>query len=218
MRVMIVGCGRAGAALATRLDAEGDEVNAIDQSADARGMLPASFGGTFHAGNGLRRYVLEAAGTGHADALVALTDDDSRNIVIARIAREVFRVPVVTGRLTDVDHVAVAAKLGLNMVASVAMTVDRVHRLLRHAPLDPEYSFGNGETLLVRAPVPAYLAGRRPAEFNVDGEITVAEITRGGHSRIPGPGALLEDGDRVSFIVASTALDRLRAFLGGRWD
>ena len=218
MRVVIVGCGRSGAALAARLDAEGDDVRAIDTDPGAREMLPTSFGGTFHAGNGLRRNVLQAAGTGHADALVTLTDDDSRNIVIARIAREVFRVPVVTGRLSNPGYPAVAAELGLDMVASVGMTVDRVHRLLRHAPLEPEYSFGNGETLLVRAPVPGYLAGRHVAEFNVDGEITVAEITRGGHSRIPGPGALLKDGDRVSFVVASTALDRLRAFLGGRWD
>jgi trk system potassium uptake protein len=218
MHVVIVGCGRAGAALAARLDAEGDDVHAIDTDPGARAKLPASFGGKFLTGNGLRRHVLKTAGTRHADALAALTNDDSRNIVIARIAREVFRVPVVTGRLTDTDHAAVATELGLNMVASVAMTVDRVHRLLRHAPLDPEYSFGNGETLLVRTPVPRYLDGRRAAEFNVDGEITVAEITRGGKSLIPGHGTLLKDGDRVSFVVTSTALDRLRGFLGGRWD
>ena len=69
------------------------------------------------------------------------------------------------------------------------MTVDRVHRMLRHAPLEPEYTFGNGESLLVRAPVPDYLAGRQAAEFNVEGEITAIEVTRGGHSMIPGPGA-----------------------------
>ena len=218
MRVVIVGCGRAGTALATRLDAEGDDVRAIDTDAAARRMLPVSFRGKFQVGNGLRRHTLEKAGTGHADALVALTEDDSRNIVIARIAREVFRVPAVTGRLTHVDHAAVATELGLDMVTSVTMTVDRVHRLLRHAPLDPEYSFGNGETLLVRAPVPGYLAGHRAAEFNVDGEIAVAEITRGGRSLIPGPRATLESGDRVSFVVASAALDRLRGFLGGRWE
>ena len=88
MRVVVVGCGRAGAALATRLDAEGDDVRAIDTDPGARRMLPASVGGKFLTGNGLRRHVLDMAGTGQADAVVALTDDDSRNIVIARIARE----------------------------------------------------------------------------------------------------------------------------------
>jgi Trk K+ transport system NAD-binding subunit len=45
----------------------------------------------------------------------------------------------------------------------------------------------------------------------------VIEITRGGHSLIPGPGAALRKGDRVSFVVASAALERLRSLLGVRW-
>ncbi|HLI39043.1 MAG TPA: TrkA family potassium uptake protein [Streptosporangiaceae bacterium] len=218
MHVVIAGCGRAGAALAARLDAEGDSVTAVDVDPRARDRLPARFGGQFLPGSGLRRPVLEAAGIERADALVALTSSDSLNIVITRIARESFHVPRVVGRLTGVEHAAAATELGLDMVTSVRMTVDRVHRILRHAPLEPDYTFGNGETLLVRATIPDYLAGRRAAEFNVEGEITAVEITRGGHSVIPGPGAQLRHGDRVSFIVASAALDRLRSFLGGRWQ
>jgi len=218
MHAVIVGCGRAGMALAVRLDAEGDSVCAVDIDATARERLPGGFGGEFAVGSGLRRPVLEAAGIERADALVALTSSDSLNIVIARIAREVFRVPAVVGRLNDVEHVPVAIELGLDMVHSVTMTVDRVHRMLHHASLEPEYTFGNGESLLVRAPVPDYLAGRPAAAFNVEGEITVVEVTRGGHSMIPGPGTTLQPGDRVSFVVASGALGRLRSFLGGRWQ
>jgi trk system potassium uptake protein TrkA len=218
MHAVIVGCGRAGTALAVRLDAEGDSVAMVDSDGQARQRLPAGFGGEFVTGSGMRRAVLEAAGIQHADALVALTASDSLNIVIARIAREVFRVPHVVGRLSDVEHAAVAAELGLDMITSVRMTVDRVHRMLRHAPLEPEYTFGNGESLLVRAPIPDYLAGRRVTEFNVEGEITAVEITRGGHSVIPGPGTTLRRGDRVSFVAASTALQRLRSFLGERWE
>jgi trk system potassium uptake protein TrkA len=217
MHVVIAGCGRAGTALAVRLDAEGDSVCVVDRDAAARNRLHGGFSGEFVAGSGMRRAVLEAAGIERADALVALTHSDSLNIVIARIAREVFRVPLVTGRLNDVEYSVVAAELGLDMVTSVRMTVDRVHRTLRHAPLEPEYTFGNGESLLVRTPVPDYLAGRKAAEFNVEGEITVVEITRGGHSLIPGPGTELQQGDRMSFVVASAALERLRGFLGGRW-
>lgn len=218
MHAVIAGCGRTGTVLAARLDAEGDSVSAIDIDPRARDRLPGGFGGQFVAGSGLRRPVLEAAGIEQADALVAVTSSDSLNLVIARIARDVFRVPVVTGRLNDVEHAAAAADLGLDMVTSVRMTVDRVHRMLHHSRLDPDFTFGNGETLLVRAPIPDYLAGRRAAEFNVEGEISVVEITRGGRSMIPGPGTELRPGDRAGFVVAATALDRLRSFLGGRWE
>lgn len=218
MHAVIVGCGRAGAALAVRLDAEGNSVSAIDLNPRAGEHLPGGFGGEFVSGNGLRRPVLEAAGVERADALVAVTSHDGLNIVITRIAREVFRVPAVVGRLTGIEHTAVATELGLDMVTSVAMTVDRIHRMLSHAPLEPAYTFGNGETLLVSAAIPDYLAGRQAAEFNVEGEITAIELTRGGRSLIPGPGAELRQGDWVSFVVASTALERLRSFLGGRWQ
>jgi trk system potassium uptake protein len=218
MHAVIVGCGRAGSALAVRLDAEGDSVSAIDIDPRTRQRLPGGYGGEFVTGSGLRRPVLEAAGVERAGALVAITSSDSLNIVIARIGRDVFRVPAVVGRLYGVEHVAVATELGLHMVASVAMTADRVHRMLRHASLEPEYTFGNGETLLVRATVPDFLAGRQAGEFNVEGEIAVTEITRGGRSLIPGPGTALRRDDQLSFIVASAALDKLRSFLAGRWQ
>ncbi len=218
MHVVIVGCGRAGTALAARLDAEGDSVCAVDRDSQAHGRLPASFGGEFVTGSGLHRPVLEAAGIERADALVALTSRDSLNIVIARVARDVFRVPHAVGRITDFEHVPVANELGLDMVTSVQMTVDRVHRILRHRPLEPDYTFGNGETVLVRAPVPDYLDGRPVTEFAIEGEISVVEITRAGHSTIPGPGTTLRKGDRVSFVVTSNSLQRLHSFLGGRWE
>ena len=218
MHVVIVGCGRAGTELAAQLDAEGDSVCAVDRDPGAQARLPAGFGGEFVAGSGLRRPVLEAAGIERADALVALTASDSLNIVIARVARDVFRVPHAIGRLTDFEYVPAASQLGLEMVTSVRMTVDRVHRLLHHRRLEPDYTFGNGETVLVRAQVPDYLDGRAVTEFAVEGEISVVEITRSGHSAIPGPRTTLRKDDRVSFVVASSSLQRLRSFLGGRWE
>ncbi|HUZ20244.1 MAG TPA: TrkA family potassium uptake protein [Acidimicrobiales bacterium] len=216
MRVVIVGCGRSGSALAARLDAEGDSVCVVDRDEASRARLPAGFGGTFLRGDGMRRAVLESAGLEGADAFVALSSSDSLNIVASRVARDVFHVPHVVGRLHDVERLPICSDLGLPMVTSVRMIVDRVHRMVRHPRFEPERTFGNGESVLVRSPVPDYLAGRHVAEFNVPGEIQVVEVTRGGHSSIPDTGALLQAGDVLSFVVASTSLGRLRSFLGGR--
>jgi trk system potassium uptake protein len=218
MHVIIVGCGRAGVALASRLDAEGDSVSVVDVDARTREHLSAAFRGTFVEGDGLRRDALERAGIARADGLICLTASDEVNIVVTRLARDVFHVPHVLGRLADVEHTLIATELGLDMVTTVSVIVDRVDRQLHHRPLDAEYTFGNGESLLVRAPAPAYLAGRRASEFNVEGEIAVVEVTRGGHSMIPGPATTIRDGDRLSFVVASSSVERLKGFLGGRWQ
>jgi trk system potassium uptake protein TrkA len=218
MLVVIVGCGRSGSALANRLTAEGEQVNIIDVDNDTRSRLAGSYRGTFVAGNALHRSVLEEARISEADAFVALSSNDSLNIVVARVARDVFHVPNVLGRLHDVEWQPISFHLGLQMITTVQMTVDRIHRMLAHRSLDPELVFGNGETLFVRSAVPDYLAGRPVDQFNVEGEVQVVEVSRGGHSMIPGTGTTLRDGDVVGFVVASGALERLRSFLGGKWE
>ena len=218
MHVVITGCGRTGRALAIRLDAEGDEVTVIELDEAAGRGLPARFRGQFVPGNGIHPRVLEAAGIAHAEAFVALTPNDSANVVSARVARDVYQVPHVLARLHDPAHAPVYTEFGIATVASVPTTVNRLIQLLHHRTLEPHQTFGNGETLLVRSKVPAYLAGRRVAEFNVAGEIGVVELSRAGHSSIPEPSATLQDGDVLSFIVAAASLGRLRSFLGGKWS
>jgi trk system potassium uptake protein TrkA len=218
MHVVITGCGRTGRALATRLDAEGDEVTVIELDEAAGRGLPAGFRGRFVPGNGIHPRVLEAAGIAQAEAFVALTPNDSANIVSARVARDTYRVPHVLARLHDPGHAAVYTEFGIATVGSVQTTVNRLIQLLHHRTLEPHQIFGNGETLLVRSRIPAYLAGRRVAEFNVPGEIGVVELSRAGHSSIPEPSTPLQDGDVLSFIVAAASLGRLRSFLGGKWS
>ena len=169
-------------------------------------------------GNGIHPRVLEAAGIAHAEAFVALTPNDSANIVSARLARDTYRVPHVVARLHDPVHAPVYTEFGIATVGSVPTIVNRLIQVLHHRTLEPHQTFGNGETLLVRSRIPAYLAGRQVAEFNVPGEIGVVELSRAGHSSIPEPSTPLQDGDVLSFIVATASLGRLRSFLGGKWS
>lgn len=213
MHVIVMGCGRVGAGLAGRLDAEGHSVCVIDKNPKARYALSKGFSGRFLVGIGFSRRVLEEAGVERADAFMAVTSGDNSNIVGARTAKEDFRVPKVVARIYDPRRADIYRELGIATVASVRWTTNEVYQLLFHRDLETEATFGNGETRLVRSGVPDYLAGRRVTEFNVESEISVVEVTRGGRSLLPGPGATLEAGDLVSFAVASTSLARLRGFL-----
>ncbi|WP_424887057.1 potassium channel family protein [Streptomyces sp. XH2] len=213
MRLIIVGCGRVGSALAARLVAEGHDVDVIDRVARARRLLPENFGGRFRTGNGYSRTALESAGIEHADAFVAVTSRDDSNIVCARTAKETYRVPMVFARVYDPRRAGLYRELGIPTIAGVSWTVDRIHRMLLHRHLEPELTFGNGETLLVRSVLPRYLTGRPVTDFDVDGEIRVVEVTRAGHSLIPVHGTPAEPHDVVTFAVAAKSLGRLRAFL-----
>ncbi|MCX4993148.1 NAD-binding protein [Streptomyces sp. NBC_00568] len=149
----------------------------------------------------------------HADALVAVTFGDNSNIVSARTAKEIYRVPVVLARIHDPRRADLCRELGVPAISSVRWAVSRIHQILLHRHLTAEVTFGNGETLLIRSQLPSYLTGRRLSEFDIDGEIRVVEITRAGRSILPAHSACAESGDLVTFAVAATSLGRLRGFL-----
>jgi trk system potassium uptake protein TrkA len=213
MKVIIVGCGRVGSTLAAQLCAGGHDVCVVDREPRSRRLIPAGFTGQFHAGNGYSRDVLTATGIAYADAFVAVTSGDNSNIVAARVAREFYRVPAVVARIYDPRRADIYRDLGIPTVASVRWTVERIHQMLAHRDLAAEQTFGSGETLLVRGVPPTWLTGRPLAELEVDGEVRVVEVTRGGRSRIPTLATPAQSGDLVTFAVASRALSRLRAVL-----
>jgi trk system potassium uptake protein TrkA len=213
MHVIIMGCGRVGAGLAERLDSEGHSVCIIDKNPKARLRLSKRYAGRFVTGVGFSRPVLIDAGIEECDAFIAVTSGDNSNVVGARTARDEFQVPKVVARIYDPRRADIYRDLGITTVASVRWGINEIHHLLFHRNLEPEITFGNGEAMLVRSDVPAYLHARPLREFNVEGEIQVVEVTRAGRSIIPGPEATIESGDLISFVVASTAIDRLNSFL-----
>jgi trk system potassium uptake protein TrkA len=101
MNVVIMGCGRVGARLAVLLAADGHSVTVLDNDSYSFHRLPADFGGTALLGNGLDQEVLKRAGIEKADAFVAATQGDNRNIMAAQIAKYIFNVPKVTCRIYD---------------------------------------------------------------------------------------------------------------------
>jgi trk system potassium uptake protein TrkA len=210
MRIIIVGCGRVGAALAVRLTTEDHDVRVIDRDPKARRLLPAVFGGQFSVGNGYSRAALQAAGVQESDAFIAVTSGDNTNIVAARTAKEVYRVPIVIARIYDPGRAAIYRDLGIPTVSSVQWAVRRIHQMLVHRHLNAEQSFGSGDTLLVRSPLPDFLTGRPLGALEADGDIRLVEVTRAGRSFIPTGTTTAEPHDLVTFAVAAGALTRLR--------
>jgi trk system potassium uptake protein TrkA len=214
MHVVIIGCGRVGSLLADRLDGEGASVAVVDRDPKARRRLSNGFRGRFVEGNGFSRPTLDAARLGVADAMVAVSRGDNCNIVAARIARDHYRVPKVVARIYDPRRSDLYRELGIVTVASSRWASNQIHLLLHRRELEPELVFGGGETILMRAELPATLGARRVGDLAIEGEISVVEITRAGRSVLPGPETVLRVGDFVSFAVATGSIGRLRGFLG----
>lgn len=112
-----MGCGRVGAQLATLLDKENHKVTTLDTNIDSFRRLPPEFKGKALLGNGLDEDILKKAGIEEADAFIAVTQGDNRNIMAAQIAKHIFNVPKVICRIYDPLRRDLYSMLGLDALS-----------------------------------------------------------------------------------------------------
>jgi trk system potassium uptake protein len=116
VNIVILGCGRVGARLATMMDREGHSISVIDYSSEAFRRLEPNFSGSTMVGNGVDEEVLIRAGIKKADAFVAVTNGDNRNIMASQIAKEIFNVKKVVCRIYDPIRQSTYNELGLETI------------------------------------------------------------------------------------------------------
>ena len=213
MRVVIMGCGRVGMQLSIELADDGHEVAIIDKKASSFEKLPPGFTAKTIVGLGFDRHTLELAGIVDANAFVAVSSGDNSNIVSARVALEHYHVEKVIARIYDPRRAEIYERLNIPTVATVKWGVKQIQLMLLHDRQEIRETLGGGDLLRLRVPVPPHLIGRSPASINVDGQIMVAGVSRGGTGFIPTATSTLQEGDYLIVIQTKDGADLLDAQL-----
>ncbi len=213
MHVVVVGCGRVGSGLAGILEDGGHTVAVVDKAQKAFRRLPEGFSGRTVLGVGFDRDLLREAGIEDAGALAAVTSGDNSNIMVARVAREVFGLERVVARIYDPRRAAIYEKLGIPTIATVQWTTDRVlRRILPDAPAT-EWTDASASVVLVERPVSPSWAGRRLADLDLPGLARVAALSRLGVGRVPTADLVTQEGDVVYMTVDVDRIAELDAHL-----
>ena len=130
MNVVIMGCGRVGARVASMLDLNGHRVSIIDLHSTSFHRLPRDFGGDTVIGTGIDEDVLRAANIDTADTFIALSENDNRNIMAAQVARKIFDVPHVIIRIYDPVREDTYRRMGYSTICPTttisALVLDQV--------------------------------------------------------------------------------------------
>ncbi len=212
MKAIIVGCGRAGAELASRLSRLGHRVTVIDVVAEAFDNLSAEFRGHIIQGEVLNQDILANAGIQEADCVATLTNSDALNAVVAHIARTVYRVPTVVARNYDPRWMPLHEAFGIQVVSSVLWNAKRFEELLQSAEVGSVYSVGSGEVSIYDVMVPEQLDGGKLEELVPGGDAIVVAVTRSGQGILPEPDMILHAQDvvHISATVAGAAAVRQR--------
>jgi trk system potassium uptake protein TrkA len=214
MKIVIVGCGRIGSKLAHDLSLSGHHVTVIDTNPAAFERLGPGFKGEKITGVGFDRDVLVRAGIERADAFAAVTSSDEANITVARLARQMFRVPRVVARVYEPGKAKIYRRLGLQTISPTELGCDRLADLLSPLSLERATSIGNGDVYIANVEVPAMLVGHRVEDLAVPGEFQVIAITRDGKTFLAVQAMVFVHEDLIHLAVNSASIDLLKASLG----
>jgi trk system potassium uptake protein TrkA len=123
MRVMIIGCGRVGSALANRLDEVGHQVVVLDRNQQAFRRLSEKFSGERIVGNGLVEEFVRPTLQEKTDILFAMTDKDNVNLMIAQRVKQIFRLQTVIAVVHDSILSGLYKELGVETVCPTDLVI-----------------------------------------------------------------------------------------------
>lgn len=182
MNILIIGCDRTGTLLASRLQQAGHDVALIDRDPAhiSAFVQETGFSGLTHAGLPIDLDTLRAGGIESSDAVFALTDDDTVNIMVAQIARQKYRIRRVWALVRDPGlKEAYGRCFSIWTVCPGELAADSLFRSLADEGPGAQFSFGGEAFRLEAVPLPHGAAGRALSALPA-GTGTVAGLLRAG--------------------------------------
>ena len=133
MKLVVIGCGRVGSAVARELAGDGWDVTAVDEQEEALARLGGRWSGGFVVGHGMDAQILRKAGVPDADAVVVATDGDNTNLVIAQVVEKRYAVPTVVVRVLDPARADFYAARGMSTVCPTQTAISALVGSVRKA-------------------------------------------------------------------------------------
>ena len=210
MKIIVVGCGKVGAALIAQLSKEGHDISVIDVDSGVVTDISNNYDVLGLVGNGASHAVQMEAGIETADLLIAATDSDELNLLCCLIAKKAggcntiarVRNPVYNGEIGFIKE-----ELGLSLTVNPEMAAaTEAARVLRFPSAVQIETFAKGrvEIVKVRIPEGSVLDNCPLAQIHkrTGTDVLICTVERGGQVEIPNGAFVLKAGDVIS-IVAS---------------
>ena len=208
MRVIIVGGGQVGRALADRLEDRGENVVIVEND-ETQVETVRNRGHAAHIGDGTDTDVLRSAGAENARIVVAATGDDDANLLVAQLANSKFDVETVIARANNPDNVDAFEDLGVRTISSADATAQALDNAIERPALTRWFSeVGESGDVQEVEVTNEELVGRTVREVGPelpDGCL-IALVARNGQTEVPDADFTLQEGDHITLIGSREAV------------
>ena len=154
MKIILVGCGKVGRALARQLSEEKHNVTVIDTNPEKIEAITEELDVLGVTGNGASNAILTEAGLDTADVLIAVTGSDELNLLCCVFAKKTghchaiarVRNPMYSHQLGFIKQ-----QLGISTIINPELTAAReISRLLRFPAASQIDTFADGKVRLIK--------------------------------------------------------------------
>jgi len=225
MKIIIVGGGLVGASLAFKLASDGNNIVLVEKDRELTRELDEHLDVQVTIGDGCTLPVLKKAGIAECDLLLATTNSDEANMVVALMGSAVFDVPRVVARLRDEGHEesfhTISEEIGRDHLAINPdhAAVERILALIRVPGAIDVAPFFSGRVLI------AGFLIRKESAFNglllshlrllfPQVPMLVVAIRRGGNWKIPHGEDEMVENDLVYFAMDPSEVSTVSTLMG----
>jgi trk system potassium uptake protein TrkA len=204
LRILVVAEERSAYFLSRRLVAAGYEIVVIHEAEVVCRSLARQLRATVIHGDATDPRVLEDAGAGSADAVMALTPVDARNLAICQQARLRFQVPRALAVVNDPDNEEIFRKLGAEIAFSpTRVLATLVEQRASFADITNLIPVADGRVHLTEVKLsPAALAvGRQLKDVGLPMGAVVAYLLRDDEPLVPHGRTELRAFDRLMLVT-----------------
>lgn len=217
MYIIVIGGGKVGFQLAKELVEASHEVLIIEQDPEKVEEIQEDLGDIVMEGDGCEATVLDKAGTGRADMLLAVTGDDEDNLVACQVAKERFNVARTVARINNPKNEEIFRLL------NVDITVSATSAIMAH--IEPELPTHQLTTLMrlkgsgleiveLRIPEDSRVNGRPIRELLLPYQsMILLVVSEDGLPKVPSAETVIRAGDEVVAVTLHESEGALREAL-----
>ncbi len=214
MKIVIIGAGKIGMALAETLFREGHEIALVDKDPKRVENAMNDFDVMGIVGNGVNYSVQTEAGVDHADVMIATTDSDEINMLCCLVAKRIG-VRRTVARVRDPEYsgdlIHVLDRMGLDMVVNPEHeAAEEMFRVIRYPAAIGLNTFAKGKVDLaeLRVPKESPLDGVQISQMHkrLGARILVCAIINEEGVQIPNGSSVIRGGDRIFFTASHDQL------------
>lgn len=207
-RVVVVGGGNVGLAVAQALEGRTDRVRVkmIERNAARAEAAADALERTIVLnGDGMDADLLDEADIDRADAILAVTDDDKTNLLVSVRARQ-LGCKMAIALINDPTLVPLVDALEIDAwINPRATTVSSILRHVRHGRVRAVYAIGDAEAEVIEAQVlsTSSLAGKAIREVSFPEGVLVGMVQKGKQILRPHGDLRIEEGDVITLFALS---------------